>query len=479
MVVGLVGSTRSMGKPCTRGSDQQGCTGFSTYLRDTQRSGMEVKGKLELIAERAKQDRQVKFTSLVHLINEESLAACYRELKRDKACGIDGVTVEAYGEHREEKLKVLVEEMKEKRYRPKPVRRVYIPKPGKHGKRPLGIPSVEDKLVQLMVKKILEAIFEQDFLECSNGFRPGRGCHRAIDHLDKVVMTKPINYVVEVDIEKFFDTVRHYWLLRCIEERVTDPTFLWLIRKFLKAGIVEEGKWMISEKGTPQGAIISPLLANIYLHYVLDLWFEKKFKPEAEGYVQMIRYCDDFVVACERRGDAERFLAELRERFAKFGLKISEEKTTIVTFGRKSWERSQETKEKLHTFNFLGFTHYCTASRRGKFIVGHKTSKQNLACKLRETKEWVKKVRSMMAVREWWPVLKAKLIGHYNYFGISGNMRCLRQFYDQVVLMVFKWINRRSQKKSMNWQHYHGYLRRYPLPRPKIYHSIYTLSPSR
>jgi len=440
---------------------------------------MKASGKLKLIAERAKRDKKVKFTSLAYLIDEESLAECYRELKKDKACGIDGVTVEAYGANLEEKIRELVKSMKEKRYRPKPVRRVYIPKPGKRGERPLGIPSVEDKLVQLMVKKILEAIFEQDFLECSNGFRPGKSCHRAVDQLDKVVMTKPINYVVEVDIEKFFDTVRHYWLLRCIEERVADPNFLWLIRKFLKAGIVEEGRWIESERGTPQGAIVSPLLANIYLHYVLDLWFEKRFRTKAEGYVQMVRYCDDFVVVCESRRDAERFLVELSERFSKFGLRISKDKTKIVAFGRKAWEGSKETREKPKTFNFLGFTHYGAASRSGKFIVGHKTSKQSLACKLWETKEWLKKVRSMISLREWWPILKAKLIGHYNYFGISGNMRCLRQFYGQVISMVFKWINRRSQKKSMNWRQYHQYLKWYPLPLPKIYHTIYTLSPSK
>jgi group II intron reverse transcriptase/maturase len=239
-------------------------------------------------------------------------------------------------------------------------------------------------------------------------------------------MTKPINYIVEVDIEKFFDRIRHYWLLRCIEERVSDPNFLWLIRKFLKAGIVEEGKWIKSLVGTPQGGVISPLLANIYLHYVLDLWFEKKIRPKAKGYVQMIRYCDDFVVACESRKDAEQFLTELRERFSKFGLSLSKDKTKIVRFGRREWKRSKVTGEKLSTFNFLGFTHYCTTSRRGKFIVGHKTSKQSLASKLRETKEWIKKVRSMLPLRDWWPILKAKLTGHYNYFGISGNMRSLQ-----------------------------------------------------
>jgi len=440
---------------------------------------VEALGKLKLIAQRAKQDKKVKFTSLAHLINEESLAACYRELKKNKACGIDGVTVEAYGAKLEENLRELVRRMKDKRYRPKPGRRVYIPKSGRRGKRPLGIPSVEDKLVQLMVKKILEAIFEQDFLDCSNGFRPRRSCHRAIDQLDKVVMTKPINYMVEVDIEKFFDRIKHYWLLRCVEERVADPNFLWLIRKFLKAGIVEEGKWLKSPVGTPQGGVISPLLANIYLHYVLDLWFEKRFRPKAKGYVQIIRYCDDFVVACESRKDAEQFLVELRERFSKFGLSLSKDKTKIVQFGRRAWKRSKVTGEKLTTFNFLGFTHYCMTSRRGKFIVGHKTSKQSLAWKLREIKEWLKKVRSMLPLRDWWPILKAKLIGHYNYFGISGNVRCLRQFYRQVISMVFKWINRRSQKRSMIWEKYQRYLQWYPLPTPVIYHSIYTLSPSR
>lgn len=193
----------------------------------------------------------------------------------------------------------------------------------------------------------------------------------------------------------------------------------------------------------------------------------------------MIRYCDDFVVACESRKDAERFLTELSERFSKFGLSLSKDKTKIEQFGRRAWKRSKVTGEKLSTFNFLGFTHYCTTSRRGKFIVGHKTSKLSLASKLRETKEWIKKVRSMLPLRDWWPILKAKLIGHYNYFGISGNMGSLRQFYSQVISMVFKWINRRSQKKSMNWRKYQRYLQWYPLPTPVIYHRIYTLSPSR
>jgi group II intron reverse transcriptase/maturase len=438
---------------------------------------MDTIGKLKLIAERARQDRKLKFTSLYHHINAESLAACYGELKKDKACGIDGVTVEAYGAKLAENLKDLVERLKSKRYQPRPVRRVYIPKPGKAEKRPLGIPTVEDKLVQLLLKKLLEAIYEQDFLDSSNGYRPNRSAQTAVNQLDKVVMTKGINHIVEVDIKKFFDEVDHERLMEAVGERVSDPNIIWLIRRFLKAGIMEEGKYSESEEGTPQGGVVSPLLANIYLHYALDKWFEEEYKAKTQGYVQIIRYCDDFVVACQQKEDAEGFLREVEERLRKYGLRISVEKTQVIEFGRRLWKRSQGTGENVPTFDFLGFTHYCSASRRGKFIVGHKTSKKRLAGGLREVKEWLKKVRNMFAMKEWWPTLKAKLRGHYNYFGISGNMRSLRQFYGRVKSMVFKWINRRSQKKSMNWQEYLRYLKWNPLPTPKIYHCIYTLSP--
>ena len=299
---------------------------------------MQTLGKLKLITERAKQDNKLKFTSLAHLINEESLAACYRELKRDKACGIDGVTVEEYGRNLESNLKNLVSRMKTRTYQPKPARRVYIPKPGKEEKRPLGISSVEDKLVQLMLKKILEAIYEPQFLDCSNGFRPKRNCHTAVEQLDKVVMTKPINYIVEVDIKKFFDSVRHYWLLRCVEERVSDPNFLWLIRKSLKAGIVEEGQWKESPTGTPQGSIASPTLANIYLHYVLDIWFKVKFKPKARGYVQLIRYCDD----CAPRGctgDEGRPLEAGLQEQASNHLKLHWLRAIVVSVKEKARQR--------------------------------------------------------------------------------------------------------------------------------------------
>ena len=430
--------------------------------------------KLNLIAKKSQQDKRLRFTSLYHHINEGNLARCYQLLKRDKACGIDGETVASYGENLSSNLTRLVESLKAKSYRPKPVRRVLIPKPGKVEKRKLGIPSVEDKLVQMVLKQILEKIYEADFKDSSYGFRPGRSCHHAVKALDTSVMTKPVNYIVEVDIRKFFDEVNHYWLQRCLEERIADRNVLWLVRRFLKAGVMVDGEIISTTVGTPQGGVISPLLANIYLHYVLDLWFEKRFKTQAKGYVEIVRYCDDFVVCCESEHDAKNFLQELRIRFSKFGLRIAEDKTKVLKFGRRAWQLSQRRKEKLESFTFLGFTHYCTKSRRGKFIMGHKTSKENLARKLKETKEWMKKIRNRLALKDWWPTLKAKLTGHYNYFGISGNYRCLMQFYKSIFFLTFKWINRRSQKKSMTFKQYVNYLQLNPLPTPRICYALYT-----
>lgn len=429
--------------------------------------------KLNQIAIRAKQDKRLKFTSLIHHVNEANLAECYRELKANKACGIDGETVEAYGKNLQERLNQLVESMKSKQYRPKPVKRVYIPKAGKNEKRGLGIPSVEDKLVQIMLKKILEQIYEAEFLDVSYGFRPKLSCHDAVKALHKAGMTKPINYIVEVDIKGFFDNVNHYWLQRCLEEKIVDRNLLWLIRRFLKAGVVEDGKHLATEVGTTQGGVISPLLANIYLHYVLDLWFKKEIKSQAKGHMELIRYCDDFVVCCESEKDAKNFLEMLHTRLEKFGLQVSENKTKVLKFGRQVWKQAQRSKEKVETFTFLGFTHYCGKSRQGYFVIGHKTSKENLSRKLKETKEWLKKIRNKLRLKDWWPVLKSKLIGHYNYFGVSGNYRCLTKFYQSVFWMLFKWINRRSHKKSMNVEQYQNYLQWNPLPTPRICHAMY------
>lgn len=433
--------------------------------------------KLKLIAEKAKWDRKLKFTSLAHHINGESLALCYKQLKKNKACGIDGVTVEMYGSKLETNIADLVNRLKNKKYKAHPVRRVYIPKAGKDELRPLGIPSVEDKLVQIALKEILEVLYESLFMGCSHGFRPGRSCHTAIKEIDEAIMTKQVNYVVEVDIRKFFDTVDHDWLMKFLQERITDPNLLWLISKHLKAGIMECGSWKETDLGTPQGGIISPILANIYLHYVLDLWVELRFKPESKGYVQLVRYCDDFVVLCESQRDAEIFLALLQERLTKFNLKISQEKTRIVKFGRQAWLQAQRGKEGMPTFDFLGFTFYCAKTRTGKFGLRLKTAKKSFSRKIRSVKEWLQDIRNLLPLKEWWPCLKAKLIGHYNYFGVNGNMRSLRKYYHRVVSLVYKWLNRRSQKKSMNFKQFMNYLLWNPLPTPRITYSLWGLQP--
>jgi RNA-directed DNA polymerase len=428
--------------------------------------------KLELIAEKARQHKKLKFTSLMHYFNEKNFALYFKALRKNKASGINGVTVQEYEANLDKNIADLVVSLKSKWYKPQPVRRVYIPKPGKGGLRPLGIPCVEDKLVQMILKELLEAIFEQDFLDCSYGFRLNRNCHMAIKELNNAIMYKPINYIVEVDIEKFFDTVDHEWLMKCLEERIADPNTLWLVRKFLKAGIMEDNQFRASELGTPQGGVVSPLLANIYLHYILDLWFEKIFKSKAKGYVQLIRYCDDFVVACESESDAKRFLSELEQRLAKFNLKISKDKTRSLKFGRQAWLQAQRTGKKVETFDFLGFTHYCNKNRNGYFVMGHKTSSQRIVRRLKEFTVWVKSNRTVLSLKELWITIQRKLIGHYNYFGINGNMRWLQKYYRGIVWILYKWINRRSQKRSMSLEEFWNYLKWNPLPIPRIYHNI-------
>ncbi|MBW2040271.1 MAG: group II intron reverse transcriptase/maturase [Deltaproteobacteria bacterium] len=433
--------------------------------------------KLSVITQRAREDPRCKFTSLVHLLNEDFLRGCFRELKRDKAPGIDGVTVRVreYEAHLEENLRDLVGRMKGWRYRPQPARRVYIPKP-KGGKRPLGIPAVEDKIVQMGIKKILEAIYECDFLDVSYGFRPNRSCHDALDVLDKAIMRGPVNFVVDMDIERFFDTVDHARLMECLGQRIKDRNLLRLIGRFLRAGIMEEGRYLETDRGTPQGGVLSPILANIYLHYALDLWFERKVKGRLRGFAQMVRYADDFIVCFQYRDEAEAFGKALRERLAEFGLRISEQKSRVIEFGRYPWQRAQRQDKRVATFDFLGFTHYCDKTRRGKFKLGRRTAKSRFSQKVKEMGKWLKSIRSTLKLEQWWKVLKWKLIGHYRYYGISGNMVRLRAFYKEIIRLAYKWINRRSQKRSYNWRQFSRYLVYNPLPKPRIYHLMYTLS---
>ncbi len=432
--------------------------------------------KLALISERARKEPELQFTSLAHLLNVRFLKECYYSLGRDRASGIDGVSWTEYGKDLDGNLNNLVTRLKVKRYKPLPSKRVYIPK-NEHEERPLGLPALEDKIVQKGISRILEAIYEADFLNCSYGFRPARNCHQAINAVDKTIMTKPISYVIEADIKGYFDNVSHKWMMEFLQVRIKDPSFLLLIRRFLKAGYFEAGQIVATEQGTPQGGNLSPILSNIFLHYVLDLWFEKKVKPQARGACHLVRYADDFICMVQYKGDAQRIEQALRERFAKFDLELHPEKTRIISFGRYERENANRQNRKTNTFDFLGFTHYCDTSRRGKFIVGHKTSLKKFRMKCKDMNNWLRKIRNYKKAKEWWPVLQAKLRGHYQYYGVSGNMRSLQRFYSLTLRMTLKWLNRRSQRKSFSWNGFYRYLEHYPLPMPKIVHNLYTLSP--
>jgi group II intron reverse transcriptase/maturase len=424
--------------------------------------------KLNLITKNAREDRGMKFNNLIHLINEENLKQCFKELKKNKAVGIDEVTLEEYGAELETNVRDLIERMKQWKYRPQPVKRVYIEK--SNGKlRPLGIPTVEDKLVQMCVKKILEAIYEVDFLDNSYGFRPGKSCHQALDRVDKIIMQKPVNWVIDADIRGFFDNVDHKLMRKCLEQRISDRSFLRLMVRMLKNGVFEEGKVMTPEKGTPQGAVLSPILANIYLHYALDMWLRGVIKKEARGYVEMVRYCDDFVIFAEKESEVEWLMQKLEERLKRCALELSKEKSAIVQFGRNSG------KGRGMTFNFLGFTHFNDQTRKGYYKVGRKTEKKRLNKSLKEMNLWLKRVRNLVEAKEWWKTLVSKMRGHFQYYGVSGNMASISKYYFIAVRLVKKWLNRRSQKKKYNWERFNEYLQRHPLPRPKIYHNLYTL----
>jgi group II intron reverse transcriptase/maturase len=432
--------------------------------------------KLALISERAQREPKCQFSSLAHLLDEQFLEHCYYQLGRDRASGMDGVTWQEYGEDLEENLKDLVTRLKAKRYKPQPARRVYIPK-DEHSKRPLGLPALEDKIVQKGITWILEAIYEADFLDCSYGFRPGRNCHQAVDAVDKTIMRNPINHVIDADIKGFFDNVSHQWMEEFLQVRIVDPSFLLLVRRFLKAGYIDADLLIATEQGTPQGGNLSPMLSNIFLHYVLDLWFEKRIKRQARGVCFLVRYADDFVCMIRYQDDARQIEGALRERFTQFDLELHPEKTRVISFGRYERENAKRQHRRVHTFDFLGFTHFCDRSRRGKFIVGRRTSRKKFRRKCKELNLWLKRTRNFLPVKEWWPILASKLRGHYQYYGVSGNMPSLQRFHRLALRLALKWLNRRSQRRSFSWAGFDTYLKHYPLPKPRIVHNLYTLSP--
>lgn len=432
--------------------------------------------KLTLIAKRAREEPECQFTSLAHLLNEGYLKACYRKLGRNRACGVDNVTWEGYGESLDANLESLVGRLKSRKYRPHPARRVYIPK-NEHEKRPLGLPALEDKIVQKGIVGILEAIYEADFLDSSYGFRPGRDCHQAINAVDKTIMTKPINHVIEADIKGCFDNISHEWLMKCLGVRIKDTSLLIIIRRFLKAGYLEADMKVATEQGTPQGGNLSPLLCNVFLHYVLDLWFERKIRPQVNGNAYLVRYADDFLCMVRTIGDARYIEELLRERFTKFELELHPEKTRVLSFGRYERENAKKQKRRPNTFDFLGFTHYCGTSRRGRFMVNRKTSSKKFRQKCQAVSAWLRKVRNQAPAKDWWPILAAKLRGHYQYYGISGNMPGIRQYYSTTLRLTRKWLNRRSQRGKFSWRRFGEYLEHYPLPKPRIVHNLFTLAP--
>ena len=413
------------------------------------------------IAKRAKEDPKHRFGNLHSLLNEKNLTGCFPQLNRKAAPGVDAVDWSSFEADLEGNVSQLATVLKEKRYKAKLVRQRNIPKPG--GKqRSLGIPVIGDKLVQTAAGQILSAIYEQDFLPCSHGYRRGKGPQRAALKLSQRLHRGRFRWVVDADIKGFFDHIDHEWLLKMLEQRINDRAFLGLIRKWLKAGILEEdGRVIYPVTGTPQGGVVSAVLANIYLHYALDLWFEKVVKPRCNGDVMLMRFADDFVCCFQYRDDERRFFKVLGKRLGKFELELSAEKTQVIKFTRFETEDN-------NSFTFLGFEFRWGLSRAGKPLVTMRTSKQKFKAALAAILSWIKKDRSRLGTGALLTKLKQKLQGHWNYYGVSGNYEMLNKFHRQVCRLVFKWLNRRTQKKSCNWTGFKEMLSCFKVPCPRI-----------
>ena len=434
------------------------------------RRGESVATKLLRIAKKARREPKFQFTSLFHLMNVELLRGCFERLRKDAAAGIDGVTKAMYADGLEERLTELVERLQRMAYIPEPVRRRYIPKPGTGKQRPLGVPTLEGKLVEAGLVRILETIYENDFIEDSYGFRPGKSCHDALRALSQTVEKGQINWIVEADIKGFFDHVDHDWLRKFLAHRIGDRRVLRTIKRFLKAGVVEDGRLEISDQGTPQGGCASPLLANVYLHYVLDLWFVRRFLKSCTGVARLIRYCDDFVVCFEKEVDARRFRAELMERLAQFSLEVEPSKTKVLAFGPRAAARAKaQGRRKPETFDFLGFTHYCSRSRNGRrFRMKRVTARKRFRAKLAALKTWLRSVRSTTKTRELWEAFCVKLRGHYAYYGVTDNSPALARFLYAARRLLRKWLNRRGGKRRLTWEKFALMEQRFPLPKPRI-----------
>jgi len=448
------------GEPIARGRAQQGNEARKGNMMQKRKPARDMRTSLRGIAKRAQRDRKARFRDLYGLLNEANLRDCFYELRRSAAPGVDKVTFEDYERNLEANVASLVGRLRLKRYRAKLVRRKYIPK-GNGKMRPLGIPALEDKLLQMAAAKVLTAIYEQDFLDCSWGYRPRRGPREASRVLADRLYRSFANWVVEADIRGFFDSISHEWMMRMLRERIQDEAFMRLICKWLKAGVMEEsGEVVHPATGTPQGGIISPVLANIYLHYALDLWFEKQVKKESRGEAFMMRFADDFVCAFRHQDDADRFEKALSERLGKFGLVVAAEKTRTLPFSRFKPEPND-------AFEFLGFEFRWVRRRTGKMGVRRRTSPKRLRASVKAFAEWIRKYRDCRIttlMRE----VSRKFNGYWNYYGVRGNAESMTRFYEQCRKLLYKWLNRRSQKRSYTWMGYAEMLRTFNVPPPRI-----------
>lgn len=404
-----------------------------------------------------------KLQTLMCYVNKETLMEQHKKQMKGKASGTDGVTKEQYNENAESNIENLLNRMKKFSYKPQAVKRVYIPKTGSDKLRPLGIPAYEDRLVQGCMAYVRNEIYETKFLDCSYGFRPNRNCHQTIREINQTIMTKKVNYILDADIKGFFDNVDHNWLIEFLKHDIGDKNFLRYISRFLKSGIIENLKYYESDKGTPQGGLISPVLANVYLHYVLDLWFEKGIKPKLKGEAYLVRYCDDFIIMFQYENEAQIVYELLKERLKKFNLELAEDKTRILPFGRF--------KGNKESFDFLGFTHYNSKTRTGKYTIQHKISKKKKKAKKQAMKQWLKENmhENLVDVIE---RLNKKLVGMYAYYGINGMFNDLLGLYKYVKYELYRVMCRRSQKKIRK-DKYNTILERIPIARPKIYVQIW------
>jgi RNA-directed DNA polymerase len=434
-------------------------------------SSITVSTKLERIAKLAKEMPDKALTTLAHVIDLEWLREAYRRTRKDGATGVDGQTAAEYAQHLGDNLQGLLDRVKSGTYRAPPVRRVHIPKGDGRSTRPLGIPTFEDKVLQRAVAMVLEPVYETDFLPCSYGFRPGRSAHDALEMLRNGLMHMGGGWVLEVDIKKFFDTLNHEWLREILSQRVRDGVLLRLIGKWLNAGVMEAGTLAYPDAGTPQGGVISPLLANVYLHEVLDVWFEREVKPRLSGRAFVVRYADDFVLTFQYENDARRVHAVLVKRFAKYGLTLHPEKTRLLNFRSPQWRPSASTARAAETFELLGFVHHWGLSRKGHWVIKRRTAHGRLSRGLQRIGWWCKRHRHD-DLRDQARDLGRKLRGHYGYFGIPGNALMLVRFRRQVVRIWRKWLSRRSQKSRVNWEKMTRILEHHPLPPPRLAHPL-------